>query len=269
VINIDRTILDEFDREGFVIFPALLRRQEVDEARRALKLISEGLYDTGTPPLKCVPDPPRGSQFWRVDQPHISARAIYELVASRVLGRIAAALMRSGGAQVWYAHALSKPPGDPTSKVGWHQDGQYVDFFAGDFVSAWVALTDVEESCGPVVYIRRTHTLDFVKGSGFSSVGTIDDLEKRIRERLVASWDECAVNVPAGSVSFHHSRLLHGSRPNVGRRARESVTIHYRSEKNAFTRPREYNFVTEHADDNVWSPVVSDSPDLLDPRFGG
>ena len=267
MVSIDQPILDKFERDGFVVFPQLLRREEVEEARRALKLISDGLYETGNPPLKRVPDPPQENQFWRVDQPHLSARAIYQLVASRTLGRVAAALMRSEGAQVWYAHALCKPPGDLTSKVGWHQDGQYVDFFAGDFVTAWIALTDIEESCGPV-YLRETHKLEFVKESGFSSVGSIDELEERIRTQSVTSWDEYAVTVSAGSVSFHHSHLLHGSRPNVGRCSRESITVHYRSEKNPFTRPREYNFVTEHAHDNLWSPVVSDSPDLLHPRFG-
>lgn len=256
--------LERYAAEGFVIFPSLIDTGLISDACQALRRIGEGIYDLGVAPYRRVPEPPDTCKVWRIDQPHIASRAVYDLITTSGLGRMAAALMGAAGAQAWYVHSLFKPSNDLDSKVGWHQDGQYVDFFSGDFVTAWIALSAVEENSGPMTYIRGSHKTDFVRASGFSSEGSIDDLERRVRRGLRVPWSERKVVGQPGTVAFHHSRLVHGSRPNTGGWARESITVHLRSEKNTFTRSRRYNFVTEHADDRGWSPILFGHEDLFD-----
>ena len=166
--------------------------------------------------------------------------------------------------QVWYAHALYKPPVSEVSHVGWHTDGQYVDFFDDDFVTAWVALSDVHADSGPLTYIAGTHKHNLPRVAGFSSKTSYESQTLRLRSLCPDTLGEVHVIGDRGTVSFHHSRLLHGSGPNSSNQPRLTVTIHYRGTRNMLRRPVPANFVTASLAIPIDCPIVLGTAEMLD-----
>lgn len=115
-----------------------------------------------------------------------------------------------------------KEPGDP-GFVSWHQDATYMGLEPYDGVTAWIALSPSN---------RETGCMRMLPGSHREAIRPHEDTfgETNIltRGQTIAGVDEDAavdLELSPGEMSFHHPRVIHGSRPNRGRDRRIGFTI--------------------------------------------
>ncbi|HEY1862975.1 MAG TPA: phytanoyl-CoA dioxygenase family protein [Roseiarcus sp.] len=103
------------------------------------------------------------------------------------------------------------------SPVEWHQDWAFYPHTNDDLLAIGVLLDDTDVSNGPMLVTPGTHRGPVWSHHGDDGrfIGLIDpDL---IRDEI-AHAAPCVG--PAGSMSFHHVRALHGSAPNTSDRSR-------------------------------------------------
>lgn len=116
---------------------------------------------------------------------------------------------------------------DGAAFVSWHQDSTYFGLSPHEHITAWVALSDSTGESGCVEVIPGSHLSD-EELPVRQELGTANML----RTGQVIDVDEDVVpranmEVPAGSLSLHHTCLLHNSKPNNGNDRRIGLGISY------------------------------------------
>ena len=97
--------------------------------------------------------------------------------------------------------------------ISWHQDARYIGLEPHDWVTAWVALSDVTLENGCVQMIPGSHKSDLIKHTD-----TFGKDNLLTRGQTVPGVDESQavpVEMKAGQLSLHHPRIIHGSGPNL------------------------------------------------------
>ena len=116
-----------------------------------------------------------------------------------------------------------KPPGNG-SAFPLHQDWSYFPTEKNSMIAAVIHLTDSDEEMGCMRIVPGSHRLGKIeKTDGQSFVKGIHD-----RYQLE---DAEAIIVKPGDVVFFHCCSLHGSMPNVSKRARKTVLVQLYSGK--------------------------------------
>jgi hypothetical protein len=125
----------------------------------------------------------------------------------------------------WTTNFFIKEANDPAF-VSWHQDSTYWGLSKPDVVTAWVALSESNESNGAMQVIPGTHMLDQIPHKDTFSK---DNLLTRGQEVAVDVDPKQAVsiNLQPGEMSLHHVRLIHGSPPNSSPKRRIGFAIRY------------------------------------------
>jgi chlorinating enzyme len=118
-----------------------------------------------------------------------------------------------------------KEPGDG-SFVSWHQDGTYFNLTPAEHVTAWVALSDATLESGCMRMLPGSHR-----------AGQQDHEQGPIVVNLLSNGQQVALDideskaidiiVPIGSVSFHHTHIVHSSGPNKSDDRRIGIGISY------------------------------------------
>lgn len=222
--------------------------------------LRQGQYDTGRPPeggFWKIGDAP--SKLVKVEQPQAASKAIYDVVSHPAIGELAARITGAKMVQVWWVQMLIKPPHDPAgplvSNVGWHQDRYYWGQWEpnSELFTAWVALSDVDESAGPMKFLQGSHKWGFRQASDFFA----QDLEGQKASILPPgeTWREVSAVMKPGGLSFHHHLTFHGSGPNLSGKPRRSLALHLRTEK---SRPidNKREGLTKYIDDPSYCPVI-------------
>ena len=96
--------------------------------------------------------------------------------------------------------------------ISWHQDARYIGLEPHDWVTAWLAISDVTEENGCMRMVPGTHSAPLVE-----HVDTYGEDNMLTRGQTVPDVDEDAsVPVPLkpGQLSLHHPRIVHGSGAN-------------------------------------------------------
>ena len=121
------------------------------------------------------------------------------------------------GANVKYHHCKInlKLPGSHTV-VGYHQDFSYTPHTNDDIVTALLMLDDVSEENGCPMVVPGSHCgPQYSLFDGATFTGFVDpEQERALKAREVAATGK------AGDVCLMHTRLLHGSAPNLSDRPR-------------------------------------------------
>ena len=109
----------------------------------------------------------------------------------------------------------TKAPGGGAA-VEWHQDWMFYPHTNDDLLAFGLMLEDVDEDNGPLMVVPGTHKgplLDHRANGVFA--GAIDPDDPLFEKDKIVT-----LTGKAGSMTVHHSRLLHGSAPNVSDRPR-------------------------------------------------
>jgi phytanoyl-CoA hydroxylase len=126
-------------------------------------------------------------------------------------------------ARLFTDQILMKPPRFGSAKP-YHQDNAYFQCHPGDeFITAWIALDDVDESNGCLRYIDGSHREPIlehipVPGEPHNKIPPAELIDLK-REVLA-----CA---PKGAVVCHHSQTLHTSHRNESDRWRRGFATHW------------------------------------------
>ena len=129
---------------------------------------------------------------------------------------------------LWNAFLPAKPPGTD-AYFGWHQDATYWPVTPTDqIVSAWVALSPVDQLSGGMQMVRGSHLLGQLP---HESTYDSSSMLKR-GQRITTSVDETEIidiDLEPGQASIHHTLTLHRSGPNKSDTWRLGVGFNYAS----------------------------------------
>ncbi len=187
---------------------------ELNDAARTVAA-SNAVYDIG-PGHR--PDSPK---VRRVKHPHLRHPAFNALMRSVALVDPVADLL---GGSVRFDHAKLnfKPPGAKAA-VEWHQDWAFYPHTNDDLLAVGVMVEDCGKDNGPLMVIPGSHrgpVFDHHRNGTF--IGALDPAELGdARKRAVA------LTGPAGSISIHHVRTVHGSRENESDSRRPLLLFSY------------------------------------------
>jgi ectoine hydroxylase-related dioxygenase (phytanoyl-CoA dioxygenase family) len=222
-----------FQRDGYLIAPKIFDDDEVERFRAALARVEAGEYRTGKRPTLDLPIPPDPTALRKIDNAWWADPDLASLSTDARLGEIAAALLGVNTIRLWQDQLLDKPPtGIGPNKsaggnIGWHQDWDSWRTVASRdaFVTAWVALDDVDEENGAMQVIPGSHQWGHLAGeSNFLGTDVDAQLAELAQERDAKPRHLC---MQAGQASFHHVLTFHGSGPNMSARSRRSLAIHF------------------------------------------
>lgn len=121
------------------------------------------------------------------------------------------------GANVKYHHCKInlKLPGSHTV-VAYHQDFSYTPHTNDDIVTALLMLDDISEENGCLMVVPGSHRgPQYSLFDGATFTGFVDPEQERVLKAR-----EVAATGKAGDVCLMHTRLLHGSAPNLSDRPR-------------------------------------------------
>ena len=200
VVIDDMLSADELDRYGVAVDAAVAKRSRWD--KRPLKERSR--YEQSF--RQCI-------NLWE-DAPDVRPFTFHPRI-----GEVAAALLHADAVRIWHDQALYKESqGRETDP---HLDHDYWAIEEPRTVTAWIPFDGSTENEGSMGYVPGSHKFDITAvadiftGRGF-------DLDHGDEARGIAPE---YINVPSGSVAFHHGRTIHLANPNRSDRTRRVYTV--------------------------------------------
>ncbi len=241
---LDAHELADFDRDGFLSFPALITAAEVaellEEAHR-LAADPERHHDE-----RWVIEPD-GDEVRSVFEVHEISDVFADLVADERLAGVARQLL--GSAVSVHQSRINLKPGFAGKEFDWHSD--FETWHAEDglpamrTVSISLALTPNFTYNGPLMIIPGSHRT-FIPCLGATPDGHYRESLRRQEvgvpdHRAIAALAEDAgirvLTGDAGSAVVFDSNCLHGSNSNISPFPRSNVFIVYNSVENALVEP--------------------------------
>jgi len=160
----------------------------------------------------------------RVNSPLEVSEAYFEAMSRSRMTDIAAELV---GPNTKFHHCKinSKLPGAATS-VKWHQDFPFTPHTNDDLVTALLMIDDVTDDNGPLEVLPGSHhgPIQTLWHNGKFTGAVADELARDYQAKSVRCLGS------AGSVCLMHTRLLHGSAPNLSRKPRTLYICVYSAE---------------------------------------
>lgn len=209
--------VDFYREHGYLVLerqitPAQLNglREAVNELLAGASQVSENnalydLEDTHTP---------QSPRVRRLKAPHLHHPAFANLIRDeRLIGPMRALLGPSLRLQNVKLNLKSAGYG---AAVEWHQDWAFYPYTNDDVLALGVMLDDFTPDNGPMMVLPASHrgpVYDHVGNGVFC--GAIDVAAAGIRLE-----DAVPLTGPAGSITLHHARLVHGSALNTSGRPR-------------------------------------------------
>jgi len=133
----------------------------------------------------------------------------------------------------------------PPKTVGFnpHQDNSYVKADAESFVSAWIALTDVNSNNGGLILWPRSHENGILKSlSTGKSKAKDQDPNATLRETIIPEkYKPVSFDIKKGSVLMLHSEVVHASHNNNSPMNRHVLLCTYINGKTNFRKGKYAN----------------------------
>ncbi|HEY3333446.1 MAG TPA: phytanoyl-CoA dioxygenase family protein [Capsulimonadaceae bacterium] len=252
----------QYAADGFYVHRTpLFTPNEVACGAAGMDAIRRGDYDTGTPPEPSPWKPGDDvTKLCKIEMPQIADSAIRALVSSPALGELTARVTGASMVQVWWVQLLFKPSNPANvnagTSVGWHRDRTYWGNWEpeSDLFTAWLALSDVDETCGPMRFVTGSHEWGNIGGGDFYAQDLASQRDG-FNAPVGKEWIEASGTLPPGGVSFHDDLTLHGSGPNHSGRPRRSLAIHMRGERSRPVDGKRAG-LTKYIDDLTICPVI-------------
>ncbi|MFD7451664.1 phytanoyl-CoA dioxygenase family protein [Kitasatospora sp. NPDC059827] len=255
-------ILERYRRDGFVVLPALIPDQLLQEIRRAL-------------PALLAEDGPQ--RFF--EQDGSTVRAVYGLhrkdapwrtvSEETLLPRAARTLL--GGDMYVYQWKINPKAANTGDRWEWHRDFTFWQREDGmpapDALTAAVFLDEVTEENGPLQLIPGSHAVatryETAEEQRADSASRADDnwsaivsanlshsIPPAVAEELAEEHGVHRATGPAGTVVLFSSNIVHGSSPNRSGQPRTLALISYNTVGNApaeWANPRPEFFLNHDA----------------------
>jgi non-heme Fe2+,alpha-ketoglutarate-dependent halogenase len=116
--------------------------------------------------------------------------------------------------------------GNDSKFVSWHQDSTYWGLSKPDVVTAWVALSESNESNGAMQVVPGTHLADQIPHRDTFSENNLLTRGQEVAVDIDPA-QAVSLSLEPGEMSLHHVRLIHGSPPNTSNKRRIGFAIRY------------------------------------------
>ena len=158
-----------------------------------------------------------------------------ELCLRDDIGEVAARLMKSRSARLYFDHVFVRDAGTRTTSP-WHQDRPYWPFRGRQILSIWISLTDSDAASSGLQFIRGSHRWSVVYRPvvfdeedtdvfiGEAEAGEImPDFDADPAKYRTLHWD-----MKAGDAIAFGGEVLHGAKPNDSETKRRlALSIRY------------------------------------------
>ena len=257
---VDRGLVDQFREQGFVVVPDLLTDDEVALYKR--------LVGAAVAERKAEEDRPLEERS-RYEQSFVQCQNLWEdfpevrpLTFHPRVGQAAAELLGADAVRLWHDQALVKEPGGRETDP--HQDQAYWPIAEPRTVTAWIPFEGSTLASGCMGYVPGSHRLGL---RAFVNIfkGEPEDLLARPE---LEGREPVFVEVPAGSVAFHHGLTAHLAKPNTTDRGRSVHTIIFFAD--GCTRDSDSPHPSvDRPGIAVGAPIASDVTPIAWPRANG
>lgn len=219
ILDIPPTILTQAQREqyfeeGFLILPGIIPEQWVRKLRDATSELVERSRAVTEPDAIWDLEPghaPESPRLRRVSNPVEQHPAFWEYVSQSLIGDIVADLV---GPDVKFHHSkLNFKWARGGTEVKWHQDISFWPHTNYSPLTVGTYIYDCGEDQGPVGFIPRSHDgplYDQYDADG-EWTGCLSDEDIR----KIDTGSAVYAIAPAGSLTIHNCRTIHGSQPNT------------------------------------------------------
>ena len=209
---------EAYRRDGFLVVPDLLDAAELGELRRIIaELVAASAdVDDHTDVYDLEPAHTRATpRVRRIKQPHRVHPAFDAVMRKPAVMEVLTALL--GADLRLHGSKLNMKAARYGSPVEWHQDWAFYPHTNDDLLAIGVMLDDMDLENGPLLVVPGSHRAGVWNHHGedgrFCGLVDPDDIRAEIARAVPLTGR-------AGSMSFHHVRLLHGSALNTSDRDR-------------------------------------------------
>jgi len=206
-----------FQRDGFVVIPALLSAPELDRFGSAVDVAVAQRMRWDSRPLEQKSLYEQSFQqclnLWE-DHPDVRRLTFHPHITEAAAHLLAVPALR-----LWHDQALYKEAGGRGTDA--HQDQPYWPIRETDTITAWIPFDGSTLASGAMGYVPGSHRFGVRK---FVNIffGEPDDLLAAPEARGV---EPLFVEVPRGAVAFHHGLTFHVAKPNQTARTRRVHTM--------------------------------------------
>jgi ectoine hydroxylase-related dioxygenase (phytanoyl-CoA dioxygenase family) len=256
-------LVEAFRRDGFVVVPDLL---SADEVRRYGAAVDEAVARRSRHDTRTLAEKTRYEQsfvqcqnLWE-DSPEVRPLTFHPLVAET-----AARLLGVGAVRLWHDQALYKEAGGRETDP--HQDHPYWPIVETDTVTAWIPFDGSTLESGAMGYLPGSHRAGVRE---FVNIFVPGDAEPDplAREEL-AGTEPVFVEVPAGSVAYHHGLTFHLAKANTTGTVRRVHTMIYVADGSTRGEGRFPHPSVERAGIALGEVIASDVTPIAWPRPEG
>lgn len=217
----------EFKQNGFIAVEDVLSTEEVAALAARADLIAAGEAEH-VPETSVQLEPVFRKGERAVEDRVLSVRKLYNLavydpvmwahVVNPKVVDIIAELLGTDDIKMYGDQLFMKAPEVGTAQ-GWHQDSaSWRDILPMDLVSAWTAIDPAALDNGCLYFAPGTQRWGMLRGSQLAPF--LPDLDG-------GQWPSVPVPLKPGSISFHHSLVLHRSGANQSALRRRGYAVHY------------------------------------------
>jgi phytanoyl-CoA hydroxylase len=216
--------LDTYREDGFLVIAKVFDGGVVRRIRAAVeRLIGEAHGVTAHNAVYDL-DPahsPERPRVRRIKQPHLVDPVFDEVMRHPMLLGGLAQLLPSGVRLK--SSKLNMKEGGGGAPVDWHQDWAFYPHTNDDVLAVGVMLDDCKMENGPLLLLPESHKGPVYDhhSDGFFCGAMDPDACNLDFSKAVASTG------PAGSISIHHARLVHGSAANLSSDPRRLLLFEY------------------------------------------
>ena len=216
--------LDRYDRDGYLMITDAVPQDRLQAVIQETERMCAEAYQVtaGTDMLDLdpshTPDKPR---IRRIKSHHEHSDFFADFVAEPLIMEILAPLMPSG-IRV-HNTKINMKSAEVGESVEWHQDWAFYPHTNDDVLAVGIYLDDCTEENGPMFVVPGSHkgpTYDHHEHGYFCGAIDPDAIKDEIAKAVPLMG-------PAGTLTIHHARLLHGSAFNRSGRSRRFLLQAY------------------------------------------
>ncbi len=147
------------------------------------------------------------------------------------VAEIAATLMESSTARLYFDHLLVKEP-KTEAPTPWHQDIPYWPFLGKQICSAWLSVSEVTVAESSLEFVRGSHAWDsyFAPEAFDGSKNWTSDFKGERAPDVAGARDEFDIvgfDVEPGDAIFFSAWILHGAPGNAGNKRRTALSTRW------------------------------------------
>ena len=218
--RLDVSVVEQFDRDGYVVTPGVLTDAELHHYTQALDL--EVAQRTRSDDRAVAEKSTYEQSFIQCMRLWETSVDVLPLTCHAGLAGVAAQLLDVSSVRLWQDQALYKEAGGRETTP--HQDQTFWPLGTQGLLSAWIPLDDVTITSGAMAYVPGSHKAGRLQVVDITHTTDPYDI---LSDPALQGAQPQPVEVPAGSIIWHHGLTVHQASANTTSATRRAFTIVY------------------------------------------